>query len=95
MIIDKLLKNPQFLPEIFETMRDGLMVIDNEGYVQLFNRAAEEITGYKKEEVIGKNITMLFDEKTIKNNEFLTKYTGSGDEKIIREPKKVKIKQNK
>jgi PAS domain S-box-containing protein len=59
MIIDKLLKNPQFLPEIFETMRDGLMVIDNEGYVQLFNRAAEEITGYKKEEVIGKKCSIF------------------------------------
>jgi PAS domain S-box-containing protein len=55
--IEKLLKNPQFLPEMFETMRDGLMVIDNEGNVVLFNRAAEEITGYKKEEVIGKKCT--------------------------------------
>jgi PAS domain S-box-containing protein len=60
MTIEKFLKNPQFLPEVFETMRDGLMVVDNEGYVQLFNRAAEDITGYKKEEVIGRKCT-LFD----------------------------------
>ncbi len=60
MTIEKFLKNPQFLPEVFETMRDGLMVVDNEGYVQLFNRAAEEITGYKKEDVIGKKCN-LFD----------------------------------
>jgi len=59
-MIDDLLKNPQFLPEVFETMRDGLMVLDNDGYIQLFNRAAEEITGYKKEEVVGKKCT-LFD----------------------------------
>lgn len=59
-MIDKLLKNPQFLPEMFETMRDGLMVTDNLGNIVLFNRAAEEITGYKKEEVIGKKCT-LFD----------------------------------
>jgi len=58
-MIEKLLKNPQFLPEMFETMRDGLMVIDNEGNVVLFNRAAEEITGYKKEEVIGKKCTIF------------------------------------
>ena len=58
-ILEKILKNPQFLPEMFETMRDGLMVIDNEGNVVLFNRAAEEITGHKKEEVIGKKCTIF------------------------------------
>lgn len=59
MIINELLKNPQFLPEVFETMRDGLVVIDNKGQIQLFNRAAEEMTGYKKEDVIGKNCSLL------------------------------------
>ncbi len=58
-MIDKFLKNPQFLPEVFETMRDGLMVVDNKGYIQLFNRAAEEITGYKREALIGKKCTIF------------------------------------
>jgi len=53
MMLDKLMKNPQFLPEVFETLRDGLMVVDNKGTIILFNRAAEDITGYRKEEVIG------------------------------------------
>ncbi len=53
-MINKLLNNPQFLPEVFETMRDGLMVMDNDGYIRLFNRSAEEMTGYKKEDVIGR-----------------------------------------
>ena len=39
--------------DVFETMRDGLMVVDKEGRILSFNRAAEEITGYRKEEVIG------------------------------------------
>jgi PAS domain S-box-containing protein len=58
-MIDKFLRNPQFLPEVFETMRDGLMVVDNEGYIRLFNRAAEDITGYQGEEVIGKKCTIF------------------------------------
>ncbi len=44
---------------IFETMRDGLMVVDTEGVVLFFNKAAEEITGYRKEEVLGNQCTML------------------------------------
>jgi two-component system response regulator HydG len=59
-MLDKILKSPQFLPEVFEAMRDGLMVLDNEGTIRLFNRAAEEITGYSKNEAIGKKCT-LFD----------------------------------
>jgi two-component system response regulator HydG len=58
-MIDKLFQDPQYLPEVFETMRDGLMMVDNEGYIRLFNRAAEEITGYHKEEVIGKKCAIF------------------------------------
>ncbi len=58
-MLDRLLKDPQFLPEVFETMRDGLMVVDNKGRILLFNRAAEEITGYRKDEVIGKECTIF------------------------------------
>jgi len=58
-MLDRLLKDPRFLPELFETMRDGLMVIDNEGKILLFNRAAEEITGYRKEEVIGRDCSLF------------------------------------
>ncbi len=58
-MITTLLKDPKFLADIFETMRDGLMVVDTEGNILFFNRAAEEITGYRREEVIGKPCTTL------------------------------------
>ncbi len=58
-MLERLLKDPQFLPEVFETMRDGLMVIDNKGHILLFNRAAEEMTGYRKEEVIGRPCSLF------------------------------------
>lgn len=58
-MLDRFLKDPKFLIDIFETMRDGLMVVDIEGNVLFFNRAAQEITGYSKDEVIGKSCTMI------------------------------------
>ncbi|MBI5205383.1 MAG: sigma 54-interacting transcriptional regulator [Nitrospirae bacterium] len=45
--------------DVFETMRDGLMIVDTEGIILFFNKAAEEITGYRRNEVIGKSCTML------------------------------------
>ncbi|HEX8947454.1 MAG TPA: sigma 54-interacting transcriptional regulator, partial [Dissulfurispiraceae bacterium] len=58
-MLDKLLKDPKFLNEIFETMRDGLMIVDTEGNILYFNKAAEEITGYNRGEVVGKPCVML------------------------------------
>ncbi|HEX9137364.1 MAG TPA: sigma 54-interacting transcriptional regulator, partial [Nitrospirota bacterium] len=58
-MLNRLLKDPRFLPELFETLRDGLVVVDNKGRILLFNRAAEEITGYRKEDVIGRECTIL------------------------------------
>ncbi len=69
-MINKLLKNPQFLHEIMATIRDGLMVVDKEGYIQLFNRAAEEITGYNKEEILGKKCSIFDCNECIILNEF-------------------------
>ena len=50
---------PQFMMNVFETMRDGIMLMDADGNITYFNKAAEKITGYKREEVIGMPCTVL------------------------------------
>lgn len=44
---------------VFETMRDGLIIIDGNRCIQFFNRAAEKITGRNREEVLGHPCTIL------------------------------------
>lgn len=58
-MIDDFLKDPKFLLEVFETMKDGLMVVNPEGNILFFNKAAEDITGYPRAAVMGKQCTML------------------------------------
>ncbi len=58
-IVGRLSSDPRFLPEIFETLRDGIVVIDDKGFIRLFNRAAEEMTGYRKHEVVGRDCAVL------------------------------------
>jgi PAS domain S-box-containing protein len=41
---------------IFNSTHDGMIVVDRNGYIVLFNKSAEKMIGYKKEEVIGKYI---------------------------------------
>jgi phosphotransferase system HPr (HPr) family protein len=41
---------------IFQSIADGLIVVNKKGCITMFNRAAEEITGFKSHEVIGEKI---------------------------------------
>jgi PAS domain S-box-containing protein len=43
-----------YLNNILESLNSGVLAIDPEGRITLFNRAAEEILGYKTQQVLGK-----------------------------------------
>lgn len=44
---------------IFNSTNDGMVVIDHQGYIILFNRRAEEMMGVDKEETIGQYVTEI------------------------------------
>jgi two-component system sensor histidine kinase PilS (NtrC family) len=49
---------------IIESIRSGLITTDLDGQIYTFNAAAEEITGYRADEVTGKNASMFFGDIT-------------------------------
>ncbi|WP_242271065.1 sigma 54-interacting transcriptional regulator [Bacillus cereus group sp. BfR-BA-01310] len=55
-LIEKLEEQTQQGDLILNSTHDGMIVIDREGQVRLFNKSAERIIGYKKEEAVGKYI---------------------------------------
>ncbi|MED1566127.1 sigma 54-interacting transcriptional regulator [Bacillus paramycoides] len=55
-LIEKLEEQTQQGDLILNSTHDGMIVIDREGQVRLFNKSAERIVGYKKEEAVGKYI---------------------------------------
>ncbi len=44
---------------VVDTMAEGLFIVDTEGTILSMNPAAEKITGYKREEVIGRQCTVF------------------------------------
>lgn len=69
--------------KIVQSIRSGLIAIDLEGKIYIFNKAAEEITGYKSEQIKGKRIEILFGDlekdvaltlQNIENNEQLPRF---------------------
>jgi PAS domain S-box-containing protein len=44
---------------VIETAADGIIIIDPQGTIEVFNPASERIFGYRRDEVIGRKIEML------------------------------------
>jgi PAS domain S-box-containing protein len=59
MMIQKEL-DTRFFPLIFDTISHGIFTIDADGRITSFNRMAEILTGYSKEEVIGRPCHQVF-----------------------------------
>jgi len=50
----------RFFSLIFDSISHGIFTIDSDGNITSFNRAAEELTGYKSSEVLGKPCARIF-----------------------------------
>lgn len=55
-------KDQLLVSSILNTVRDGIITINAKGIIETFNPGSEKIFGYKADEVIGKNISLLMNE---------------------------------
>ncbi|MBF0590368.1 MAG: PAS domain S-box protein, partial [Magnetococcales bacterium] len=69
---------------IVETAISGILTITPVGRIEMFNPAAEQLFGYRPEEVIGRNINMLMPSPYHEEHDgYLNNYRDSGIRKII------------
>ncbi len=69
---------------LLDTAAEGIIIINTQGIVRSFNKAAEKIFGYKAEEVTGKNVSMLMPEPYKNEHDgYLENYLKTGQKKII------------
>ncbi|GAB4141023.1 MAG: hypothetical protein Tsb009_10630 [Planctomycetaceae bacterium] len=52
-------KDPSILGYLVDTMADGLFTVDAQGRFLAWNKGAEQITGYSREEIVGQPCTFL------------------------------------
>lgn len=69
---------------VLETAVDAIITIDDHGHILSANPAAEEMFGYRADELIGHNVTILMPEPyRSEHDQYLTNYRDGGDPQII------------
>jgi two-component system sensor kinase FixL len=69
---------------IVEFAVDAIVMIDRRGLVEVFNPAAERMFGYRSDEVIGRNVSMLMPEPhASQHDDYMQRYRTTGERRII------------
>ncbi len=69
---------------VIDAAVDGIIVIDSRGRIEAFNHAAERMFGYREDDVLGGNISMLMPEPDrSKHDGYLQHHLETGERRII------------
>lgn len=69
---------------VLENCNDAVVTSDQYGKIEFFNKAAEALWGYSKEEIIGKNVRMLMPEGHSRNHDtYMSNYLQTHQAKVI------------
>ncbi|MDX9788764.1 MAG: sigma 54-interacting transcriptional regulator [Desulfobacterales bacterium] len=75
----------QRLKMILDNLDIGVMTVDRGEHVTFFNTTAETITGYSREDILGKSISLLFQEREAQNNHRLNETIRDGEPRSSQE----------
>lgn len=69
---------------VVENVADGVIGIDQNGHIELFNRTAEQLFGYSASEVMGCNVKLLMPNDFAEHHDdYLENYLQTGERRII------------
>lgn len=72
------------LRSIFDTAPEAMIVIDDAGIIQSYGASSEKMFGWRPDEVLGRNISMLMPEPfRTQHDGYLNRYMETGEKRII------------
>lgn len=70
--------------QILEGCADAVVISSQDGIIEFFNPSAESLWGYRKEEVIGRNLNMLMgDDHSRQHDSYIQNHVRTGINKVI------------
>lgn len=81
---DELRSSEAVTRSITETANDGIITADSTGHILAWNQAASKIFGHKREEVVGKPLTIIIPEKfRAAHDQGIERVTGGGETHVM------------
>ncbi len=89
-VIEELRQSEARLRSVVDNVVDGIITADQEGVIESFNAAAEDIFGYKAAEIIGQNVSTLVPPPyTDEHNNYIAYYLRTGKSTAIGQGRQV------
>lgn len=81
---DELVESRERMKSVIDTIVEGVVAVDENGIVELFNPAAEHIFGYAVSEIVGQNVNMLMpDPHRTQHDDYFRRYLETGQRRVI------------
>lgn len=78
---------------LLDATLDAAVIMDDRGRIAAFNRAAEEMFGYRAADAVGRNVTMLMTSTDrVTHDEHLRRYLVSGESRILGKGRDVRVR---
>ena len=72
------------LAQVFDTIPDGVILIDEAGVIEFFSTGAERLFGYARKEALGENVRLLMPSAVADaHDQYISNYLRTGHKKII------------
>lgn len=72
------------LAAILDNAGEGIITINQEGRIETFNNAAEQLFQFHAEEVLGRNVSILMPQPTCdEHDQYLKRYLASGEGRVL------------
>ncbi|MCW3147666.1 PAS domain S-box protein [Stutzerimonas stutzeri] len=80
----------RYLSMLIDNVIDAIIIIDERGIIETFNHAAEQIFGYRGEEIIGHNLSQLMPEPDRSAHDgYLAHYVRSGHSRALEQNREL------
>ena len=78
---------------LLEATFDAVVIMDDRGRIQAFNRSAEEMFGYRSADALGRNVSMLMTAPDrLSHDDHLKRYLGGGEPRILGKGRDVRVR---
>src|SRR5262245_63267404 len=82
--VDALQETEQRMHAIVETAVDAIITIDDRGIIDSANRATQRLFGYRRSELVGRNVSMIMPEPyRSEHDRYIKRYLRTGVARIV------------